>query len=223
MALLESTAQVVFAPAEELFLKYTAPPVFTVQLVLVPAEALLFKVMLAEALVELTALLSPVIVNCWVELELFTTPLPLSVKLAGWDEVPVTVNVKACVAEFAMVILPTVMAGVGSVPLIVGVKLVALLSNVATSVAPFGKFPVQFALFDQTLLVPPSQVAESACAGAQSDARTAAMEAVSILSRLHLGIIRGTQGTGSNGLKGVKSCLRGSNRPQTAVLPQFGD
>jgi hypothetical protein len=49
------------------------------------------------------------------------------------------------------------------------------------------------------------------------------MEAVSILSRLHLGIIRGTQGTGSNGLKGVKSCLRGSNRPQTAVLPQFGD
>jgi hypothetical protein len=67
-----------------------------------------------------------------------------------------------------------------------------LLSNVATSVMLFGKFAVQFVLSDQTLLAPPSQVAELACAGALDDARTVTTEAARKLSGFLLEIIRYT-------------------------------
>jgi hypothetical protein len=119
-----------------------------------------------------------------------------------------------------IVILSTVMVGVGSVPLMVGVKLVALLSNVAKSDVLFGKFPVQFVLSDQMLLVPPSQVAESACAGVQVEARRTATQEARTLSGLLLKIIEMPGGL-QECQKHISNRTRWQ-RPQIEIIPQRG-
>ena len=159
-ALVESSLQVVPVPAEELPLKYAAPPEDNVQVEVDPAEALLLNVMLAEAPVEVGAVTpSPVAMKDWLEpeAELFVTPVPLSVRLACVPAVAVTPMVNELLPE--IVILPTVMAGVGSVPLMVGVKFVAVLSNVAVTPELFGTVAgFQLLGSDQTETPPPWNV-----------------------------------------------------------------
>ena len=69
--------------------------------------------------------------------ELLTTPAPSKLRLAAAVE-PSRVNVKGAFEEL-MVMPPSVIVGVESVPLIVGLNDRALVSNVATSEVPFGR------------------------------------------------------------------------------------